>query len=164
SEWTGVPLATLFREAGVKPGAKWFLAEGEDAAVMTRSIPIEKAWDDALIAYGQNGEALRPEQGYPARLLLAGWAGNANVKWLRRRAALGARRAGATRTRQVSYAVPALVELGRDGSHILEPRSGPDRLRATYPGAAPEGTRPGHPLPFQSHPSVAGAAGRRRVV
>src|SRR5207245_4740443 len=80
SEWTGVPLATLFREAGVKPGAKWFLAEGEDAAVMTRSIPIEKAWDDALIAYGQNGEALRPEQGYPARLLLPGWEGNANVK------------------------------------------------------------------------------------
>src|SRR5438874_13525746 len=75
------------------------------------------------------------------------------------RAALGARRAGATRTRQVSYAVPALVELGRDGSHTLEPRRGPDRLRATYPGAAPEGTRPGHPLPFQSHPSVAGAAG-----
>ena len=84
SEWTGVPLATLFREVGVKPGAKWFLAEGGDAAVMTRSIPIEKAWDDALIAYGQNGEALRPEQGYPARLLLPGWEGNANVKWIRR--------------------------------------------------------------------------------
>src|ERR1051325_5208045 len=84
SEWTGVPLAALLREAGVKPGAKWFLAEGEDAAVMTRSIPIEKAWDDALIAYGQNGEALRPEQGYPARLLVPGWEGNANVKWIRR--------------------------------------------------------------------------------
>src|SRR3989442_1586860 len=84
SEWTGVPVATLFREVGVKPGATWFLAEGEDAAVMARSIPIEKAWDDALIAYGQNGEALRPEQGYPARLLLPGWEGNANVKWIRR--------------------------------------------------------------------------------
>jgi sulfane dehydrogenase subunit SoxC len=84
SEWTGVLLATLFREVGVKPGAKWFLAEGADAAVMARSIPIEKAWDDALIAYGQNGEALRPEQGYPARLLLPGWEGNANVKWIRR--------------------------------------------------------------------------------
>jgi sulfane dehydrogenase subunit SoxC len=84
SEWSGVPLAVLFREVGVKPGAKWFLAEGEDAAVMTRSIPIDKAWDDALIAYGQNGEALRPEQGYPARLLLPGWEGNANVKWIRR--------------------------------------------------------------------------------
>ena len=84
SEWTGVPLATLFREVGVKRGATWFLAEGEDAAVMTRSIPLEKAWDDALIAYGQNGEALRPEQGYPARLLLPGWEGNTNVKWIRR--------------------------------------------------------------------------------
>jgi len=84
SEWTGVPLATLFREVGVKPGATWFLAEGEDAAVMTRSIPLDKAWDDALIAYGQNGEALRPEQGYPARLLLPGWEGNTNVKWIRR--------------------------------------------------------------------------------
>src|SRR6266571_1094595 len=61
SEWSGVPLALLFREVGVKPGAKWFLAEGEDAAVMSRSIPMEKAWDDALLAYGQNGEALRPE-------------------------------------------------------------------------------------------------------
>jgi len=84
SEWTGVPLATLFREVGVKPGAKWFLAEGEDAAVMSRSIPVEKAWDDALIAYGQNGEPLRPEQGYPARLLVPGWEGSANVKWMRR--------------------------------------------------------------------------------
>src|SRR5438128_1959140 len=84
SEWTGVPLATLFREVGVRPGAKWFLAEGEDAAVMARSIPMSKAWDDALIAYGQNGEPLRPEQGYPARLLVPGWEGSTNVKWIRR--------------------------------------------------------------------------------
>ena len=84
SEWTGVPLATLFREVGVKPSAKWFLAEGRDAAKLTRSIPIEKAFDDAIIAYGQNGEALRPEQGYPIRLFLPGWEGNTNVKWLRR--------------------------------------------------------------------------------
>ena len=84
SEWTGVRLATLLREAGVKPGAKWLLAEGTDAAVLTRSVPIEKALDDALVAYGQNGEALRPEQGYPVRLFLPGWEGNASVKWLRR--------------------------------------------------------------------------------
>src|SRR6185503_14577057 len=58
SEWTGVPLATLLREAGASPKATWFLAEGMDAAVMTRSIPIAKAFDDALIAYGQNGEPL----------------------------------------------------------------------------------------------------------
>ena len=84
SEWTGVPLSTVFREVGVKPSTKWFLAEGRDAAKLARSIPIEKAWDDALIAYGQNGEALRPEQGYPIRLFLPGWEGNTNVKWLRR--------------------------------------------------------------------------------
>ncbi len=84
SEWTGVPLATLLREAGVRPGARWLLAEGSDAAVMTRSIPLTKALDDALVAYGQNGEPLRPEQGYPVRLFLPGWEGNANVKWLRR--------------------------------------------------------------------------------
>jgi sulfane dehydrogenase subunit SoxC len=84
SEWTGVALATLFREAGADPKATWFLAEGSDAAVMTRSVPVAKAYDDALIAYGQNGEPLRPEQGYPARLFLPGWEGNASVKWLRR--------------------------------------------------------------------------------
>jgi sulfane dehydrogenase subunit SoxC len=84
SEWTGVALATLFREVGARPKATWFLAEGQDAAVLTRSIPVSKAYDDALIAYGQNGEAIRPEQGYPARLFLPGWEGNASVKWLRR--------------------------------------------------------------------------------
>ncbi len=84
SEWTGVPLATLFREVGASSDATWFLAEGSDAAVMTRSIPMHKALDDALIAYGQNGEAIRPEQGYPARLFLPGWEGNSNVKWIRR--------------------------------------------------------------------------------
>ncbi|MCH7565324.1 MAG: sulfite dehydrogenase [Gemmatimonadetes bacterium] len=84
SEWTGVTLATLLREVGVRPGASWLLAEGSDAAVMSRSIPLEKALDDALIAYGQNGEAIRPEQGYPVRLMLPGWEGNAQVKWLRR--------------------------------------------------------------------------------
>jgi sulfane dehydrogenase subunit SoxC len=82
TEWTGVALSTLFREVGLQPGATWFIAEGADAARMNRSIPLEKAWDDALIAYGQNGEALRPEQGYPMRLLLPGWEGNTNIKWL----------------------------------------------------------------------------------
>lgn len=84
SEWTGVPLATLFREVGASPKATWFLAEGSDAAKLTRSIPADKAYQDAFIAYGQNGEPLRPEQGYPARLFLPGWEGNTNVKWLRR--------------------------------------------------------------------------------
>ncbi len=84
SEWTGVPLRTLFTEAGVKPKASWFLAEGGDAALMTRSIPLEKAMDDAFVAYAQNGEPVRPEQGFPCRLLLPGWEGNTNIKWLRR--------------------------------------------------------------------------------
>jgi sulfane dehydrogenase subunit SoxC len=84
SEWTGVMLSTLFREVGVLPGATWFLAEGQDGAVMTRSIPVSKGMQDAMIAFGQNGEAIRPEQGYPARLFLPGWEGNASVKWLRR--------------------------------------------------------------------------------
>lgn len=84
SEWTGVPLATLLRESGLKPGAKWVLAEGADAAVMTRSIPLDKCLADAFVAYGQNGEALRPEQGYPIRLVLPGWEGNTHIKWLRR--------------------------------------------------------------------------------
>lgn len=84
SEWTGVMLSTLFREVGVKQEATWFLAEGMDASVMTRSVPVKKGWDDAMIVYAQNGEAIRPEQGYPARLLLPGWEGNANVKWIRR--------------------------------------------------------------------------------
>lgn len=84
SEWTGVKLSTLFREVGVKPQAKWYLAEGGDSAVMTRSIPVAKGWEDAIIAYGQNGEPVRPEQGFPFRLFLPGWEGNTSVKWLRR--------------------------------------------------------------------------------
>ena len=80
TEWTGVSVATLFREVGASAEATWFLGEGQDAAVMTRSVPMEKAWDDAMIAYAQNGEAIRPAQGYPARLLLPGWEGNSNVK------------------------------------------------------------------------------------
>jgi sulfane dehydrogenase subunit SoxC len=84
SEWTGVRLATLLGEAGVKPEGKWVIAEGADAAAMSRSIPLEKCLDDAMIALFQNGEAIRPEQGFPMRLLVPGFEGNMNVKWLRR--------------------------------------------------------------------------------
>ncbi|HEX6007500.1 MAG TPA: sulfite dehydrogenase [Burkholderiales bacterium] len=84
SEWTGIPLRVLLEEAGLQPHAKWLLAEGADSAHMSRSIPLAKALDDAMIALYQNGERLRPEQGYPVRLLLPGWEGNTNVKWLRR--------------------------------------------------------------------------------
>ncbi|HEX8603086.1 MAG TPA: sulfite dehydrogenase [Pseudoduganella sp.] len=84
AEWTGVRLADVLAEAGVLPSARWILAEGADAAAMTRSVPLAKALDDALLVYGQNGEMLRPEQGYPLRLLLPGFEGNMNIKWLRR--------------------------------------------------------------------------------
>ena len=84
SEWTGVKLSTILQEAGIKPGAKWVLAEGADAAGMTRSIPLDKALDDTLVVFAQNGEMLRPEQGYPVRLFTPGWEGNTSVKWLRR--------------------------------------------------------------------------------
>ena len=84
SEWTGVKLSVLLDEAGVKPQAKWVLAEGADGAAMGRSIPIEKAMDDTIVAYAQNGEMIRPEQGYPVRLVNPGWEGNTSVKWLRR--------------------------------------------------------------------------------
>jgi sulfane dehydrogenase subunit SoxC len=84
SEWTGVPLATVLREAGLRSEATWILAEGSDAAAMTRSIPLTPVLDETLLCYAQNGEALRPEQGYPLRLLLPGWEGNVCIKWLRR--------------------------------------------------------------------------------
>jgi sulfane dehydrogenase subunit SoxC len=84
AEWTGVKLAVLLQEAGVEPNAKWILAEGADAASMSRSVPLAKALDDALIAIYQNGERVRPANGYPMRLLLPGYEGNMNVKWLRR--------------------------------------------------------------------------------
>ncbi|CAA2158105.1 Protein-methionine-sulfoxide reductase catalytic subunit MsrP [Methylobacterium brachiatum] len=84
AEWTGVRLATVLREAGLKPEARWVVAEGADAAAMTRSLPIAKCLDDALLVYSQNGERLRPQQGYPLRVLLPGFEGNMSVKWLRR--------------------------------------------------------------------------------
>ncbi len=84
AEWTGVSLKLVLQEAGLRPEAKWLVAEGADAAALTRSIPIEKCLDDAMLVYSQNGERLRPQQGYPLRLLLPGFEGNMNVKWLRR--------------------------------------------------------------------------------
>ncbi len=84
AEWTGVKLSTLLDEVGLKKEAKWVMAEGADAARMNRSLPLDKCLDDCLVVYGQNSEALRPEQGYPLRLLVPGWEGNVSVKWLRR--------------------------------------------------------------------------------
>ncbi len=84
SEWSGVRLATLLDEAGVDPAARWVIAEGADSSGMSRSIPLAKAMDDALVCLYQNGERVRPSNGYPMRLLLPGFEGNMNVKWLRR--------------------------------------------------------------------------------
>ena len=68
----------------MQPGAKWVLFEGADGSTHARSVPIDKVLDDALIVYGQNGERLRPENGYPLRAFIPGWEGNVSVKWLRR--------------------------------------------------------------------------------
>ncbi|MDZ7747776.1 MAG: sulfite dehydrogenase [Halofilum sp. (in: g-proteobacteria)] len=83
-QYTGVSLKLLLEQVGVKPEGKWLLAEGADSAAMTRSIPMEKALDDCLVAYSMNGERLRPEQGYPLRLVVPGFEGNMWIKWLRR--------------------------------------------------------------------------------
>ncbi len=84
SEWTGVPLSLLLKQAGVHNGAKWIIAEGTEDNKGTMSLPMSKAMDDMLVAYGQNGEPVRPQNGFPLRLLVPGFEGLCNVKWLRR--------------------------------------------------------------------------------
>jgi sulfane dehydrogenase subunit SoxC len=84
AEWTGVYVKTILEDLGLKPEAQWMLAEGGDSSKMGRTLPVDKVRDDMMIVWGQNGEALRPEQGYPVRLLVPGWEGNLCVKWLRR--------------------------------------------------------------------------------
>lgn len=84
AEWTGVKLSVLLEDLGLKPEAQWALVEGSDNSEMGRTIPVEKILDDAMLVWGQNGEPLRPEQGYPVRLLVPGWEGNLNVKWVKR--------------------------------------------------------------------------------
>ena len=121
SEWTGVMLSTILREVGVRPGASWLLAEGGDAAVMARSVPLEKATDDAMLAYGQNGEAIRPEQGYPVRLLLPGWEGNAQVKWLRRIEVTD--RPTMTRDETSRYTDPLIDGTARQFSFVMDAKS-----------------------------------------
>jgi sulfane dehydrogenase subunit SoxC len=84
SQWTGVALSTLLEETGIDPRAKWLIAEGADGPSMNRSIPLAKGLDDAMIALYQNGERINPSQGYPMRILVPGYEGNMNVKWLHR--------------------------------------------------------------------------------
>ncbi|HEY9129834.1 MAG TPA: sulfite dehydrogenase [Sulfurovum sp.] len=82
AEWTGVYIKDILKDLGLKPEARWMLAEGNDSSHMGRTIPVDKVLDDAMIVWGQNGEALRPEQGYPIRVVVPGWEANLCVKWL----------------------------------------------------------------------------------
>jgi sulfane dehydrogenase subunit SoxC len=84
AEWTGVMLKTILEDIGLEDDAVWMLAEGSDNAGNPRTIPVDKAMDDIMVVWAQNGEALRPEQGYPIRLVVPGWEGNLNTKWLKR--------------------------------------------------------------------------------
>jgi sulfane dehydrogenase subunit SoxC len=83
SEWTGVPLSVLLDLCGVQKDASWLVSEGADAGKFSHTLPLAKATDDVIVAYGQNGEPVRPEQGYPLRLVVPGWEGPFNVKYLR---------------------------------------------------------------------------------
>jgi sulfane dehydrogenase subunit SoxC len=83
SEWTGVPLSVLLNEAGVQKEASWLVSEGADPGKFTHTLPLAKAMDDVIVAYGQNGEPVRPEQGFPIRMIVPGWEGPFNVKYLR---------------------------------------------------------------------------------
>jgi sulfane dehydrogenase subunit SoxC len=105
SEWTGVRLSTLLEETGIEPKAKWILAEGGDAPSMNRSIPIAKALDDAMVALYQNGERITPSNGYPMRLLVPGYEGNMNVKWLHRIKLIDAPVMAINETMQYTYQV-----------------------------------------------------------
>lgn len=135
-EWTGVLLSTVLAEIGVQKAARWMFAEGFDASRLARSVPIEKAMDDALLVYAANGEPLRPAHGYPLRLLLPGWEANANIKWLRRLEF--AAEPGMFRDETVKYTDPLADGTARQFSFVMDTKSTitsptwPDRL--TGPG------------------------------
>ncbi len=85
--WTGTPVSSILREHGVEsPDGRWMTAVGGDPSdgddVFARSIPLEKALEDCLLAYEMNGEQLPREHGYPVRLIVPGWYGVNNVKWV----------------------------------------------------------------------------------
>jgi len=132
SEWTGVTLRTLFREVGVREGAAWLRAEGMDPSHHARSIPLEELPEGAMIVYAQNGEPLRPAQGYPARLLLPGFEGSAQVKWIRR-IELG-ERPWMTMEETAEYTDPLpdgrarIFSLVMDAKSLITAPSYPDRL------------------------------------
>lgn len=118
--WTGVPLRVVLEAVGAQPEAAWMLAEGADGAGYDRSFPLSKALDDSLLVYGQNGEMLRPEQGFPLRLLLPGWEGNTNVKWLRR-LELGAKPFG--EREELHYAELLPGGMSREDDSVMQTKS-----------------------------------------
>ncbi|MDQ6612548.1 MAG: sulfite dehydrogenase [Gemmatimonadota bacterium] len=138
SEWTGVPVSTILREAGIRAGTPWVLAEGGDASRMARSVPIEKMMDDALLVYAQNGEPLRQAIGYPVRLLLPGYEGNMCVKWLRRLEATP--RATFTRNETAKYTDPLADGSVRYFSFVLDAKS--IITSPSYPGRLTAGWWP----------------------
>ena len=151
AEWTGVPVSVLLREAGVKRGGSWVLAEGGDSPKLSRSIPVEKMMDDALVVYAQNGEALRPAAGYPVRLLLPGWEGNTCVKWLRRLEVID--QPNMSRDETSRYTDPLPNDTARQFSFVMDAKS--------------LITRPSHPMQLRArgwHP-ISGVAwsGRGRI-
>jgi sulfane dehydrogenase subunit SoxC len=83
-EWVGVPMRTIMELVNVSPDSSWALVESFDGAGLARSIDIDKLWNNAFLMYGQNGEPVRPENGYPVRLFLPGYEGNTSNKWIRR--------------------------------------------------------------------------------
>ena len=151
SEWTGVKLSVLLQEAGLDPRATWLVAEGADSAAMSRSFPVWKANDDAMIALFQNGEPIRPEQGFPMRVLLPGFQGNTNVKWVRRLKVID----GPMHTRDETSRYSELMPDGKARQFMLqfEPKSvilkpsfgmtmqGPGDLRDLRPRVVGHGTR-----------------------
>jgi sulfane dehydrogenase subunit SoxC len=121
AEWTGVPVAALLREAGVARDASWTLAEGGDASLLSRSIPMEKMLDDALVAYAQNGEPLRAANGFPVRLLLPGYEGNMCIKWLRRLEAID--QPNMSRDETAKYTDPLPDGTARQFSFVMDAKS-----------------------------------------
>jgi sulfane dehydrogenase subunit SoxC len=150
-EWTGVLLSTLLKQVGARNAARWVIAEGADAAKLSRSVPVEKAMDDAIVAYAFNGEPLRPANGYPVRLLLPGYEGNMSVKWLRRLELTD--QPNMSRDETSRYTDPLPGGIARQFSFIMDVKS--------------IITRPAHPVRLErGWTEIAGLAwtGRGRVV
>src|SRR5258708_11499242 len=120
-EWTGVPLTTLFKEVGAQSAARWFLAEGGDASKLRGSMGIERGMEDALIAGAQKGEPRRRANGYPIRLLVQGYEGNMNIKWIRR-IELG-REPWMFRDETSKYTDPLPNDTARQFSFVLDAKS-----------------------------------------